>query len=108
MKYLLESKIYWRYRDVVELAKKNVRQARKIVKKDKEGIEELLHQGVNEIKIRGLAETDQELLAALYILVYREDRDKKIDGKTNREFIEEVSKKILMKLSKIWTFLKKT
>ena len=90
MGYLLENKLYWKYENITQLAKKNVSDARKIVEKNKEGIEELLHQGVNLDKIKNLSETDKELMAALYILVYREEKDKRINNKTNKEFIESI------------------
>jgi len=96
MGYLLENKLYWKYENITQLAKKNVSDARKIVEKNKEGIEELLHQGVNLDKIKNLSETDKELMAALYILVYREEKDKRINNKTNKEFIEAKKEKHLM------------
>ena len=87
MKKLYEN-IDWRKKSVVGLADKNVHEARKMVKKEKEGVRELLAQGISSKKLKGLSETDKELLAALYLLIYKEKN--KLDDKTNSEFIQEL------------------
>ena len=87
MKKIYEN-INWREPSVVQLSDKNVPEARKIVKKEKEGIIELLNQGVSSKRLKGLSETDKELIAALYLLVYKEKNV--ANNKTNSEFLEEL------------------
>lgn len=89
MKKIYES-LDWERRDVVQLAKKNIYEARKIVRKNKEGIRELINQGLSSKRLDRLSETDKELFAALYFLVYKEKLE--ADNKTNLDFIKEIFK----------------
>lgn len=92
----LFEEINWHYENVTSLARENTERAREIVKKNVKGVTELIKGNYSDKKkIIGLSDSDKEIAGSLFLLTYRDGTFRGKDGKTNKEFLEDLFSKSL-------------